>query len=64
LKAFFARQFRQISTEEFLRVFGPYAERLDSEILPRFDRAALEHAASQVRDDDTELPLRPEEATA
>lgn len=63
LKAYFARQCRQMPTEQFLRVFGPYADRLDREVLPRLPAASLTEAARQVRDDDTELPLRPEEAT-
>ena len=63
LKAYFARQFQQLPTEAFLRVFGPYAERLDHDILPRLPAAALAQAAGQVRDTDTELPLRPEETT-
>ena len=63
LKAYFARQFRQMPTEQFVRVFGPYADRLDHEVLPRLPAAALAQAGRQVRDDDTELPLRPEEAT-
>lgn len=63
LKAYFARQFQQMPTDQFLRVFGPYAERLDHDILPRLPAAALAQAAGRVRDDDTELPLRPEETT-
>ncbi|MFG1858464.1 hypothetical protein ACGFJT_41995 [Actinomadura geliboluensis] len=63
LKAFFARQSRQMTTEQFIRVFGPYADRLETEILPRFDERTLRQAAALVADDDTELPLRPEEAT-
>ncbi|MFD4116925.1 hypothetical protein ACFWSJ_26180 [Streptomyces niveus] len=49
---------------EFVAVFGPYADRLDREILPHFSPAVLRRAASQVRDRDDELPLRPEESTA
>src|SRR5581483_11206517 len=63
LQAYFARQFQQMTTEAFLRVFGPYAERLDNEILPRLPIPALALARTQVRDTDTELPLRPEEIT-
>ncbi len=36
LKAFFSRQFHQMTTAEFVAVFGPYAERLEREILPAF----------------------------
>ena len=63
LKAFFARQFRQMPTDAFLRVFGPYAHRLDHDILPRFNPLVLTAAAVLVSDDDRELPLRPEEVT-
>ncbi|WP_411150098.1 hypothetical protein [Streptomyces sp. A30] len=67
LKAFFARQFRQMPVEQFLRSFGPYADRLDNEILPRLadlSQTAVDRARLEVADDDTELPLRPEEISA
>ncbi|MEV8413977.1 hypothetical protein AB0P45_10245 [Streptomyces niveus] len=64
LKAYFSRQARSMTAGEFVAVFGPYADRLDREILPRFRPAVLRRAASQVRDRDDELPLRPEESTA
>ncbi|MBW4719805.1 hypothetical protein [Saccharothrix obliqua] len=63
LKAFFYRQFRQMTTDQFVRVFGPYADRLNGEILPRLSAAVMDQAAAQVHDDDTEIPLRPEEIT-
>lgn len=63
LKAFFARQFRQMPVPQFLAVFGPYAHRLDADILPKFAPAVLADAAAGVRDRDRELPLRPEETT-
>ncbi|WP_406432590.1 hypothetical protein [Streptomyces sp. NBC_01589] len=63
LEAFFSRQFRQMPTEQFLRVFGPYADRLSSEILPKFTAEAKARGAREVADDDTDLPLRPEEST-
>ena len=63
LKAFFARQFRQMPVPQFLAVFGPYAHRLDVDILPKFAPAVLADAAAGVRDRDRELPLRPEETT-
>ena len=63
LKAFFARQFRQMPVPQFLAVFGPYAHRLDADILPKFAPAVLADAAAGVRDSDSELPLRPEETT-
>ncbi|HEY3690543.1 MAG TPA: hypothetical protein VGL46_09585 [Pseudonocardiaceae bacterium] len=63
LKAFFAPQFRLMTLPHFMAVFGPYAHRLDSDILPRFSPAVLAAAAAAVGDRDTELPLRPEEIT-
>lgn len=63
LKAFFARQFRQLPTAQFIAVFGPYAQQLDQHILPRFAPAVLAAAAAAVEDRDGELPLRPEETT-
>lgn len=63
LKAYFARQSRQMTVQQFLAVFGPYADRLDHDILPRFDARVLEKAAGEVADIDSELPLRPEEGT-
>ncbi len=63
LKAFFARQFRQMPVPQFLAVFGPCARRLDAGILPKFAPAVLADAAAGVRDSDSELPLRPEETT-
>lgn len=64
LKAYFARQSRRMTVEQFLAVFGPYADRLDHDILPRFAPGVLEQAACEVADTDAELPLRPEEGTA
>src|SRR6266511_520629 len=61
LKAFFARQFQGMPAAQFLAVFGPYADRLDSEILPRFAPAVLAAASTHVTDTDAEIPLRPEE---
>ncbi|WP_338673778.1 hypothetical protein V1460_12275 [Streptomyces sp. SCSIO 30461] len=63
LNAFFARQFRQMPTENFVRVFGPYADRLGNEILPKLSAEAKVKGEREVADDDTDLPLRPEEAT-
>lgn len=63
LESFFLRQFRQMPMEHFLRVFGPYADRLSSEILPKFTDAARAQGVRDVADDDTDLPLRPEELT-
>ncbi|MBK3623294.1 hypothetical protein JHN59_00185 [Streptomyces sp. MBT49] len=65
LDAFFARQFRQMPTENYLRVFGPYADRLTREILPKLSAEAKAKGEQDVANDDgTELPLRPEEITA
>jgi len=63
LKAFFARQWRQMQAAHFMAVFGPYAARID-EVLVRFGPAALSAAATQVTGADDEIPLRPEELTA
>lgn len=64
LKAFFARQFRQMPVSHFMAVFGAYAHRLDADILPRFSPAVLAAAVTEVGDRDDELPLRPEETTS
>ncbi|MFF3653315.1 hypothetical protein ACFYXV_32350 [Streptomyces sp. NPDC002181] len=61
LKAYFARQSRQMTIDQFLAVFAPYADRLDHEILPRFQPQVLQAASTEVHDIDAELPLRPEE---
>ncbi|MEG8184611.1 hypothetical protein GZH49_39900 [Nocardia terpenica] len=63
LKAFFARQWRQMPAAHFMAVFGPYATRIDA-ILQRFDPAGLAEASARVADIDAEIPLRPEELTA
>lgn len=45
-----------------MAVFGPYAHRLETEILPRFDQRAVTAAAHVVDSQvDALLPLRPEE---
>ncbi|MFE0055301.1 hypothetical protein [Streptomyces sp. NPDC059003] len=63
LDAFFARQFRQMQVEHYIRVFGPYAHRLTHEILPKFSEEARAKGGLEVADDDSDIPLRPEEAT-
>ncbi|MFD5419192.1 hypothetical protein ACFWJT_14330 [Streptomyces sp. NPDC127069] len=63
LKAFFARQWRQMPADHFMAVFGPYAQRV-TQVLDCFDPVVLAAAAPQVADTDEELPLRPEERTA
>jgi hypothetical protein len=62
LKAFFSRQWQQLSGAQFMAVFGPYSQRID-QVLDRFDPTLLAEASQHVTDDDHELPLRPEEAT-
>lgn len=64
LKAFFARQFRQMPRDQFAAVFAPYARRLSADILPRFEKAAIAAAQRDVGDGDAELPLRAEETTS
>ncbi|MFJ9479913.1 hypothetical protein ACIRRI_33705 [Streptomyces mirabilis] len=65
LRAFFARQWDQMTQAEFMGVFGRYDQRLAEILTPdaHFTSKALLAAAAQVTDDDTELPLRPEEGT-
>ncbi|MFB8396307.1 hypothetical protein [Streptomyces yangpuensis] len=63
LRAYFARQSRQMTTAEFVAVFGPYADHLDREVLPGFPPAVLEAAAAAVADTDDQIPVRPEEMT-
>lgn len=63
MKAFFARQWRQMPAPGFMAIFGPYAQRIDR-ILERYDPAILAAVANEIRDNDDELPLRPEETTA
>lgn len=66
MKAFFARQWQQMTGPHFMAVFGPYAQRAD-EVIAAFaaqQPALLQRAALQVADRDDELPLRPEEQTA
>ena len=62
LKAFFSRQWQQMPAAQFMAVFGPYSQRI-GQVLDRFDPAVLDQAARHVADDDSELPLRPEEHT-
>lgn len=65
LRAYFARQWDQMTTSDFMGVFGIYDQRLAEILKPDayFTSKALLEAAGQVADVDTELPLRPEEAT-
>jgi hypothetical protein len=62
LKAFFSRQWQQMPAAHFMAVFGPYSQRV-TQVLDRYDSAVLDQAARHVADDDSEIPLRPEERT-
>jgi hypothetical protein len=62
LKAFFARQWRQMPNAQFMATFGPYAARI-GQILRLYPPKALAELAVTIRDDDSGLPLRPEEGT-
>jgi hypothetical protein len=61
LKEFFSRQAAQMTTAQFMGLFGPYAARLDGDILPRFATAAIEAAACHVGGSTADLPLHLEE---
>jgi len=62
LKAFFTRQGQQMTTAQFIAVFGPYTTRID-EVLGLFDPTLLARASTAVTGTDEELALRPEERT-
>jgi DNA-binding transcriptional LysR family regulator len=65
LKAFFARQWRQMPSEHFMAVFGPYSTRI-GQVLDRYPTQLLAAAASslaETADDEDAVPLRPEERT-
>lgn len=57
LKKYFSDQARNMTAPQFLAVFGPYADRLDADVLPRFSPAAIRAAT-----DTAFAPLHPEEA--
>lgn len=61
LKEYFSRQATQMTTAQFLGVFGPYAARLEQDVLPRFAAAAVAAAARDITDAAAELPLHLEE---
>ncbi|MER6617774.1 hypothetical protein [Streptomyces xantholiticus] len=65
LRAFFARQWDQMPSGEFMRNFGPYDQRVAEILTPGvyFPSPMLLEAAAPVADTDDELPLRPEETT-
>jgi hypothetical protein len=58
LKEYFSRQAAQMTLDQFMAIFGPYAARLDEDILPRFPTEAIDEAARQPRHP---LPLYVEE---
>ncbi|MGW1162458.1 hypothetical protein ACWD48_30515 [Streptomyces sp. NPDC002519] len=55
LKAYFSRQWQQMTADHFMAVFGRYSQRIE-EILRGFDPAVLHEAAQRVADTDDELP--------
>ncbi len=61
LKEYFSRQAQQMTTGQFLRIFGPYPARLDEDILPRFGPAAIDAATRQSAESAAFLPLHLEE---
>ena len=50
-----------MTTTQFLRIFGPYAARLDEDVLPRFGPAAIDAATRHVIEADADLLLNLEE---
>jgi hypothetical protein len=61
LKEYFSQQAIAMSTAQFMRVFGPYAARLDDDVLPRFGPVAIDAAAWAAAENATGLPLNLEE---
>ncbi|MCX4664443.1 hypothetical protein [Streptomyces uncialis] len=45
LQRYFADQERHMTNAQFLAIFGPYADRLDTDLLPRFSTTAIQTAA-------------------
>lgn len=64
LKAWFARQWKQMPAAQYMAVLGPYSARI-TEILDRYPPAVITAAAAAVAGDhgDDQIPLRPEERT-
>ena len=64
LKAFFARQWAQMPSAQFMAVFGPYSTRI-AQILERYPAPVIAAAAAGAGGTpDDQIPLRPEERTA
>jgi hypothetical protein len=62
LKDFFSQQASRMTVAQFLRIFGPYAARLDEDIVPRFGPVAIDTATRLLADTSTTgLPLHLEE---
>jgi hypothetical protein len=62
LKAFFARQWAQMPSVQFMAVFGPYSTRV-AQILERYPAPLIAAAAETGDAADRQIPLRPEERT-
>lgn len=61
LKEYFSQQGRRMPVAQFMRIFGPYAARLDEDVLPRFGAAAIDAVTGPLPDTTDELPLHLEE---
>jgi len=61
LKEYFSQQATAMSTAQFMRVFGPYAARLEDDVLPRFGPLAIDTAVRAATDHAHGLPLNLEE---
>jgi len=62
LKAFFARQWSQMPSAQFMAIFGPYSTRI-TQILERYPASLIAAAAADADGGDQQIPLRPEERT-
>ncbi|WP_251058657.1 MULTISPECIES: hypothetical protein [unclassified Streptomyces] len=64
LRAFFSRHWQQMTTDEFMPVFGPFAHRLDGILAPgvHFTKRALQAAAAEITDTTTSSPCAPRSA--
>lgn len=63
LKDYFSTQSARMTAAQFMHIFGPYASRLDDDILPRFPAAAIAAAATPGHGTQASLLLNLEEAT-